>query len=45
MTDLGVLSEGKTSAATAINNNSRIIGWAMTKTGQKHAVLWTLRSG
>ena len=45
MTDLGVLPEGKTSAATAINSHDQIVGWATTKRGQKHAVLWTLRSG
>ena len=29
----------------AINENGQIVGSATTKTGQRHAVLWTLRSG
>jgi len=44
MADLGTLG-GTDSAATAINSHGQIAGWANTKTGQQHAVLWTLRSG
>ena len=36
---------GRSSDANAINNQGQIVGWATTKNGQKHAVLWTLRSG
>ena len=31
--------------AAAINSHGQIVGWATTKNGQTHAVLWTLRSG
>jgi probable HAF family extracellular repeat protein len=41
---LGTLG-GKQSAAIAINNHGQIVGWSTTKSGQKHAVLWTLRPG
>jgi len=44
MTDLGALG-GRGSGAVAINNHNQIVGWATTKTGEKHAVLSTLRSG
>ena len=44
-TDLGTLPGGSKSYASAINNKGQIVGWATTKNGQKHAVLWTLRSG
>jgi probable HAF family extracellular repeat protein len=44
MVDLGTLG-GTKSHAVAINNNGQIVGWATTETGQRHAVLWTLRSG
>ena len=44
-TDLGTLPDGGASGAMAINNHNQIIGSATTKTGQQHAVLWTLRSG
>jgi probable HAF family extracellular repeat protein len=36
---------GGLSDALAVNNNGQVVGWATTKSGQKHAVLWTLRSG
>ena len=45
MTPLGTLGGGKTSHATAISERGQIVGWATTKTGQRHAVLWTLRGG
>jgi len=38
-TDLGTLG-GRESEATAITNRGQIIGWAETKTGARHAVLW-----
>jgi probable HAF family extracellular repeat protein len=43
-TDLGTLG-GRYSEAMAINENNQIVGSATTKSGQTHAVLWTLRSG
>jgi uncharacterized membrane protein len=43
MTDLGTLPGGKESQALAINERGQIIGQAETKTGQRHAVLWTLK--
>ena len=45
MTDLGTLPGGRDSYASTINNKGQIVGWATTKTGQEHAVLWSLRSG
>jgi probable HAF family extracellular repeat protein len=41
VTDLGTLPGGAKSEAVAINNNGQIVGWATTKTGKTHAVLWT----
>ncbi len=43
-TALGTLG-GASSFAAAINNHGEVIGSSTTKTGQTHAVLWTLRSG
>jgi probable HAF family extracellular repeat protein len=45
ITDLGTLPGGQASGATELNNRGQIIGWSTTKNGQKHAVMWTLRSG
>ena len=42
MTDLGTLPRYQASRAVAINNKGQIVGYT-TKTGQRHAVLWTLR--
>ena len=39
------LPDGGASGAMAINTHNQIVGSATTKTGQQHAVLWTLRSG
>jgi uncharacterized membrane protein len=36
---------GAESAAYAINENNQIAGWATTKKGKRHAVLWTLKRG
>ena len=44
MVDLGTLG-GKESEAVALNNHNQIAGWATTKSGQRHAVLWTLKTG
>ena len=44
MTPLGSLG-GMQSVAAALNEHSQIVGWATTRNGKKHAVLWTLRSG
>ena len=41
MTDLGTLPGGGDSRALAINERNQIVGWADTKTGKSHAVLWT----
>jgi probable HAF family extracellular repeat protein len=41
MTDLGTLPGGGESRAVAINERNQIVGWAETKSGQTHAVLWT----
>jgi probable HAF family extracellular repeat protein len=43
MTDLGTLPGGKESEAVAINNKGQIIGWSDTRSGEQHAVLWTLK--
>jgi probable HAF family extracellular repeat protein len=45
MTDLGTLRGGLRSVAMLITERGQVIGWSNTKTGQKHAVLWTHRSG
>ncbi len=45
LTDLGTLPGGKNSSGTALNERGQIIGWSTTKTGERHPVLWTLRSG
>ena len=45
LTDLGTLPGDRSSAATAINNHDQIVGVSTSKSGQRHAVLWTLRSG
>ncbi|MGZ4314225.1 MAG: hypothetical protein ACXVRS_00180 [Gaiellaceae bacterium] len=34
---------GRWSLATAINDAGAIVGWSTDKSGQQHAVLWTLR--
>lgn len=39
-TDLGTLG-GTSSSASAISERGQIVGWATTKNGQTHAVLWT----
>ena len=39
--DLG----GGVSSANAINNHNQIVGYSTTKTGRRHAVLWTLKPG
>ena len=44
MTALPTLGGAK-SWAVAINDGGQIVGWAQTKTGKKHAVLWTLKRG
>jgi probable HAF family extracellular repeat protein len=36
---------GGASSASGINDHGQIVGWAAMKNGQRHAVLWTLRSG
>ena len=43
MTGLGTLPGGKKSEALAINEHNQIVGYSTTKTGQQHAVLWTLK--
>lgn len=40
MTDLGTLG-GSRSMALGINNAGQIVGWATTRNGSEHAVLWT----
>lgn len=45
MTSLGALPGAKNSEAVAINERNQIIGWSTTKTGNRHAVLWTPRHG
>lgn len=45
MTDLGTLPGQTESGASAINVHNQIVGWSTTKTGQQHAVLWTLEPG
>ena len=41
-TSLGTLG-GVESAATAINDSGQVVGWASTRAGKWHAVLWTTR--
>ena len=41
LTDLGTL--GGKSQALAINERGQIVGWSETKSGARHAVLWTPR--
>ena len=43
MRDLGTLPGGKESEATAINERGQIVGWSATRSGKKHAVLWTFK--
>jgi len=38
-TDLGTLG-GRESDVAAINDHGQIIGWAETKSGARHAVVW-----
>ena len=45
LTRLGALAGAKNTRAVAINEHDQIAGSSATKTGQRHAVLWTLRSG
>ena len=45
MADLGTLPGGTNSRAVALNDHDEIVGWSTTKSGQRHTVLWTLRSG
>jgi probable HAF family extracellular repeat protein len=45
MTELPPLPGGRTCAPTAINEHNQIVGSSGTKTGNRHAVLWTLRLG
>jgi len=45
LTVLGALPGGRNARAQAINERDRIVGWATTKDGKTHAVLWTLRGG
>ena len=45
LTDLGTLPGGNDSRAVAINDRGQVAGYSTTKDGQRHAVLWTLRSG
>ena len=43
--DLPVLPRTVSSGVTGINNHDQIIGYTQTKTGQRHAILWTPRHG
>jgi probable HAF family extracellular repeat protein len=43
LTLLPNLRGGTTSGAYAINDRGQIVGWAETKSGDWHAVLWTLK--
>ena len=45
MIELTILPGHEASRAVAINNRGQIVGWSEMKTGEKHAVLWTLRRG
>ncbi len=46
MTDLGTVPGGKEKAAVRCDQrHGHIVGTATTKNGQRHAVLWSLRSG
>ena len=44
MTNLDGLAGG-TNFYEGFNNHNQIVGWATTKNGQRHAVLWTLKTG
>ena len=44
MTDLGTLGGPETNASSS-NNGGQICGWAETKSGETHAVLWMLKRG
>ena len=45
MTDLGTLPGGTNRSADTINDESQIVGMSVAETGERHAVLWPLRSG
>ena len=45
MTDLGTLPGGTSSSAVSVNDKGQIVGMSDTEAGERHAVLWTLRSG
>jgi len=45
LTVLGALPGGTNGRAAAINERDQIVGSSTTRTGRRHAVLWTLRSG
>jgi uncharacterized membrane protein len=45
MTGVDSLPGGGDSEAVAINGSGQIVGWSETKSGVKHAVLWTLKRG
>jgi hypothetical protein len=45
MSYLGALPGGMSSQSRAVNNHHQSVGWATTKNGRPHAVLWTLRRG
>ena len=36
---------GRLSLPVALDDRGQIVGWATTKNGQRHAVLWKLRNG
>jgi uncharacterized membrane protein len=43
MIGLGALPGARESHPVAINDQGQIIGWSDTKSGARHAVLWTLK--
>ncbi|MGZ4418635.1 MAG: hypothetical protein ACXVRV_10715, partial [Gaiellaceae bacterium] len=45
LTNLGTLPGGKNSSANALNERGQIVGWSTLKTGERHAVQWTLKTG